>query len=278
MKKIAFLVSFLINFLAANAQVGINTTSPSNNAALDINSRINATTYGGLMPPKITLAQRNAIAVTAADDGLIAFVTMADGSRCLQLYNGATSVWEDVKCFNASAISTPGTVFSESMGTTGSTSTDIPVNTHNTNAGFDNDSFTFSSTSASQSEVRNTSPSPTASGASGLGNVFMTTGTRDFLIENINATTYTSPLTLKLWIYKSATTGNGSELTIEYYDGATSSWTNVSISDFPTGAGTATWYDKTLSTTVPNTITKIRFSRTTGSNQFRLDDIKLIKP
>lgn len=270
MKKIFIVLHFLCIFSLSQAQVGINTTSPSSRAALDVNSQINGSTYGGFLPPRITLAQRNAMPVTAADDGMIAYVTLVDGSRCLQLFNGATLAWENIQCF-AAAPSTPTDAFSETFGTPGATTI---ISVYETANGFDNDACTFSS-SGTEVDVRTSLPSST-SGASGSGNVFFANGTRNLLVQGINVTAFTSPLTLQLLIYKGATASTGSELTIEYsVDGST--WVPVTVTDLPTGTGTTGWYQRVLSTTVPNTIQQIRFNKT-AAMEFRIDDIKIIEP
>ncbi len=64
---------------ATFAQVGIGTTSPNTSAALDVES-----TTKGFLPPRMTGAQRNAIATPA--EGLSIYNT---DSKCLQWYNGS---------------------------------------------------------------------------------------------------------------------------------------------------------------------------------------------
>lgn len=98
--RFSFFFFFLIFTGVVMGQVGVNTTSPNSNSALHVHSAFAGGGYGGFLPPRVTLAQRNLIPVTAADDGLLVYVTLANGSRCLQLYNGATLGWEDVKCFD----------------------------------------------------------------------------------------------------------------------------------------------------------------------------------
>jgi hypothetical protein len=277
MKKNYFLFSFLFLLFVAKSigQVGVNTTTPNPNAVLDVHSAFSGGGFGGFLPPRVTLAQRNMIPVTATDDGLMAYVTLADGSRCLQLFNGATLVWEDVKCFEAAPFS--GRVFFESMG---NVTTNTPITTHHANLGFDNSATCiFSSTTSTQAQVRASLPSsdviPTASGG---GNVFFTlNANRNFIIDNIDVTAYSGPLTLKLLIHKSTVDSNGSELTIEYSsDGIV--WTNISVSNLPTGTGTSTWHERTLSTTIPNTIKLLRFVRGGTLPEFRIDDIEIIVP
>jgi|GEM_PF-1788135 len=90
-------LSILVFFLSLSlfSQVGINTTTPSPAAVLDINSSNDGTNFGGLMPPKVTIAQRDLIPVTPADDGLLVYVT--DGvNRYLQIYDGVDGVWRTI--------------------------------------------------------------------------------------------------------------------------------------------------------------------------------------
>lgn len=64
------------------------------------------------MPPRVTLAQRNAIPVTAADDGMLVMLTNGT-TRCLQIYNGTANSWESIYCLNnapvASSVAFGGT-------------------------------------------------------------------------------------------------------------------------------------------------------------------------
>lgn len=273
MKRIVILLHF-IGFIAfSHAQVGINTTSPSARAALDVNSQINATTYGGFLPPRITVAQRDAMPVTALDDGMIAYVSgFSNGDRCLQLFNGLTLTWESIQCFSApSAI--PGVAFIETFGTP---SGNPVVSLYEAANGFDNDASTFSSSSSPEVDVRTTTPS-TTTGASASGNIFFASGTRNLTVQGINVSAYTGPLTLQVLIYKGVLASDGSELTIEYSSNGTL-WTAVTLSGanlLPTGTGTTGWYEKILSATVPNTIQYIRFSKTAAVD-FRIDDIKIL--
>jgi len=273
-KKILFFWLFLFGILS-NAQVGINTITPNPNAILHVDSSFGGGNFGGFMPPRVTLAERNLIPVTFADDGLMLYVTFPSGIRCLQLFNGASLTWEDVNCFGIPPVS--GTVFFESMG---NVATNTTISVHHANLGFDNSSTcTFSSTSSTQTQVRITLPSsavfPTASGG---GNIFFSpNANRNFIIDNIDVSAHTGPLTLKLLIHKSTTASNGSELTIEYStDGLT--WTDISINDLPTGTGTVNWYERTLSTNIPNTISNLRFIRGATPPEFRIDDIEIIAP
>jgi hypothetical protein len=88
MKNIfTFLATFLLT-LSTFAQIGINTVSPDASAALDITS-----TTRGLLPPRMTAAQRDAI--TTPSQGLIIFCTdCASGEGELQIK--LSSAWKNL--------------------------------------------------------------------------------------------------------------------------------------------------------------------------------------
>ena len=95
MKKIAFLLLFFSGLLSA--QVGVNTNTPSTASVLHLESLNGSGTHGGFMPPKVSLAQRALIPVTAADDGMMIF--LSDGTtRCVQIYNATDVQWIDFYC------------------------------------------------------------------------------------------------------------------------------------------------------------------------------------
>ena len=71
MKNLFFFVILLLS-AAANAQVGIGTTTPAASAQLDVSS-----TTKGLLPPRMTSTQRDAIASPAM--GLVIFNTTTNG-------------------------------------------------------------------------------------------------------------------------------------------------------------------------------------------------------
>lgn len=96
MKRFFLFFFLLIPFLSFS-QVGINTTTPSSASILDVNSSSDGVNFGGFMPPRVSLAQRNAILATAGDDGLMVY--LIDGNnRCLQVWNGVDLAWENVYC------------------------------------------------------------------------------------------------------------------------------------------------------------------------------------
>ena len=87
MKSLQFLTTILLFLIITNitAQVGINNSNPHESAALDITS-----TTGGLLIPRMTAAQRDAI--TSATQGLIIFCSdcaLGEGELQIKL----TSSW-----------------------------------------------------------------------------------------------------------------------------------------------------------------------------------------
>lgn len=95
MKKITLVLLLLSSFLSA--QVGINTTSPSGASVLHLNSKNSSGTYGGFMPPVVTLTERSMIPVTNSDEGMMVFLSEGT-TRCLQVYNASSSTWVDMYC------------------------------------------------------------------------------------------------------------------------------------------------------------------------------------
>jgi hypothetical protein len=83
MKQTIILFFLLIGLNGIIAQSGINTNTPDTSAILDVYS-----TNKGFLPPRLTTAQRNAIATPAA--GLTIYNTTVN---CLQWWNG--TVWYD---------------------------------------------------------------------------------------------------------------------------------------------------------------------------------------
>jgi hypothetical protein len=81
--KIYFLVVFFFLSLLANAQIGIGTVTPNASAVLDITS-----TTQGMLAPRMTTVQRNAIATPA--DGLIVYDT---DLKSFYYYVSTTSTW-----------------------------------------------------------------------------------------------------------------------------------------------------------------------------------------
>jgi Bacterial Ig domain len=125
-------------------------------------------------------------------------------------------------------------------------------------------------------EVRITSASSGYAGASGGGNVFISNvaGTEYFQIAGINSVGQAN-LQLSFGIFKSTTASSASDFVVEVSSDGTT-YTPLSFTALPTGAGTAIWYLRTASGTIPATPNlRIRFRQTATACQYRVDDIKL---
>jgi hypothetical protein len=160
-------------------------------------------------------------------------------------------------------VTTPVVVFSENIGTP-ATTTSIAANA------FQNTSLLFSGTA----DVRATTLSSGYSESSGGGNVFITnTNGIFFQISGINTSAY-SGLTLSLGHHKNTNSGNN-ELQISVSsDGL--NYTPLSYSR-ATGSGTAAWLRINPSGTIPSTANlRIKFTQTSTTTQFRIDDVKLM--
>lgn len=160
-----------------------------------------------------------------------------------------------------------GIVFYESLGTVGGTTS---IASHETANGFDNDAYTMSGTA----DLRVTTPSGVYVGASGSTNAFFTTSGRIFRIDGINTSGY-SNLSLSHGIHKSSTAADGTELLVEYSTNGVD-FTALSASPLNTGSGTAVWQYRTMSGTIPSVPNlSIQFRHSSGSVQYRIDDITL---
>jgi len=159
----------------------------------------------------------------------------------------------------------PTLIFSENMGNVSST-TAISAHTDWENSA----PVAFSG----DADVRSSTASSGYTGASGLANIFFTnTINKYFLIEGINVKGY-KDITLSLGHYKS-TIASSNELKIEVSsDGST--WTELSYTR-ATGAGTASWTLIEPTGTIPANVEnlRLRFTQTSATPQFRIDDIKL---
>lgn len=159
-------------------------------------------------------------------------------------------------------------IFTESIGNVGGTTT---IAAHETANGFDNDSYTMTGTG----DIRNTTPSAGYAGASGNANVFITNVVgRDFQIADINTAGCTM-VSITHGMHKSTTASDGSELICEVSSDGTT-YTPLTASALPTGAGTATWHLRTCTGAIPATANlRIRFRQTSTTPLFRIDDIIL---
>jgi hypothetical protein len=86
------------NGIIISGQVGIGTNAPNASAALDITS-----VTGGVLPPRMTAVQMNAIAAPAT--GLVVLNTT---SNCLEYYSG--TAWQNVVCPCSGPPATPGSI------------------------------------------------------------------------------------------------------------------------------------------------------------------------
>ena len=85
MKKLLLFSALIAVSFTTSAQVGIGIAAPNTSAALDITSATS-----GLLPPRMTEVQRDAIATPAA--GLIVYCTNCGVNGELQFYNGTSWV------------------------------------------------------------------------------------------------------------------------------------------------------------------------------------------
>lgn len=163
-----------------------------------------------------------------------------------------------------------GTVFAETMGSvTGTTA----ISLHELNNGFDNDLLIMSGSA----DVRNTQSSlGLYAAASGGANIFITNSAgKEFIISGIN-TSGLFNLQLSFGIYKSTTAATGSDLLVQVSSDGTS-YSNLTFTSLPAGSGTANWYYRTASGTVPAVSNlRIRFVQTGTATQYRIDDVLLM--
>ncbi len=187
-------------------------------------------------------------------------VTINDGAGCTKT---SSPVNVTVNNFNYTA-----NVFSESMGMVSSNTT---ISVHESSNGFDNDSYTMTGTG----DIRNSSVSSGYANASGGANVFLTNTTgRYFQIENINTTALPN-LQLSFGIFKSASGGTGTDLLVRYStDGV--NYSALIFDPLPTGTGTAKWYLRTASGSLPAVSNlRLKFIQNGTVSQYRIDDIVL---
>jgi uncharacterized protein (TIGR02145 family) len=112
MKKVLLCAAFIAASFTSIAQVGIGTTMPDASAALDITS-----TTAGLLPPRMSTAERNVINSGAPAVGLTIYNTDV---KCLEFWNGSAWVCmfdntstgiipENATCASATISATPCT-------------------------------------------------------------------------------------------------------------------------------------------------------------------------
>lgn len=90
MKNVLTIVLLFIT-LTVFTQVGINTTTPSGNSVIDIKSSNDGVNFGGLLPPRVTLAERDMISPDATDEGMLVYVMNPPNSQ-LQIWDG--TAWQ----------------------------------------------------------------------------------------------------------------------------------------------------------------------------------------
>ncbi|MES2836992.1 MAG: choice-of-anchor D domain-containing protein [Bacteroidota bacterium] len=167
------------------------------------------------------------------------------------------------------------TIFTESLGTVGATTT---IAAHETANGFDNDTYTMTAGGATNpGDLRATSVSSGYSGASGGANVWFvsTSGQYGFAIEGIDASACTS-LTIDFAVRKEGAAGIAfATFALHYWDG--SAYQPVTLTGLPTSASAAGWYlISGISLPVGAQINglRLRFTKS-GTIACRLDDIVL---
>lgn len=196
------------------------------------------------------------VAAADEDQWIRVCITPSDGSMT---GNQVCSAGQQVTAAPTSAL-----LENETFGTVTSTTT-LAAHT-----GYTNSHLTFTGTA----DIRTTSASSGYTGASGGGNVMINANGEFLRIGGIDETGSSNPLTLTMGIRKGTNAATGGELTIEYSTDNGTSWTDITYSSLPTGSGTASWHFVTVSTSIPNTVTDLRFTGTSGL-EFRLDDINL---
>lgn len=213
--------------------------------------------------------------MSAAVRPTVSFNIFTDiGAYVYDLFGSTTETEAtETKLVGSNNINTPllaplATIFTETVGTGTPNGTAIGSYT-----GWSNPSLIFTGTG----DIRNTSTSTGYAGSSGAGNIFLTNVIgRDFQIAGINTSTYSSAsLSLSFGVFKSTTASNGSDLIVEVSSDGTT-YTPLSFTALPTGAGTATWNLRTASGTIPSTANlRIRFRQSAAATQYRIDDIQL---
>lgn len=161
----------------------------------------------------------------------------------------------------------------ETMGTPSATTT---IAAHETSNGFINTSLTMTSGSATNpGDVRTSSASTGYTGASGSGNVFLTSTSAQygFAIEGINASAYTS-LSLQFGYRKESATVLPT-LAVDYWNGT--AWVNIPFTFTQATGATVGWYQSpAISIPSAGQINglKLRWLKS-GTASTRLDDITL---
>ena len=93
MRNIYLSLLFLLQIGTIQSQVGINTTTPSTAAVLEVSSSSDGVNFGGFMPPRVTPTERDLIPVTTSDVGLMVYVVNPPNSQ-MQIWDG--SAWQNL--------------------------------------------------------------------------------------------------------------------------------------------------------------------------------------
>jgi hypothetical protein len=239
--------------------VPVATVSPAGPLSVCSNSPVTLTAGGGSIFLWSNGSTTQSISVSSAGNYSVSVSNAA----------GCSSTSAPVIVSSVSPLS--GTIFLETMDSVHSSSP-VSIAAYEIANGFDNDNYTMSGSG----DVRNTTSSWTKyADASGGANVFLTNvAGRNFVISDIN-TSDKSGLQLSFGISKSSTAGTGSDLLVQVSsDGI--NYSTLAYPSLPAGSGTATWYYRTASGTIPSVSNlRIQFKQTDTLTQYRVDDVKL---
>jgi hypothetical protein len=100
------LLIILFSTFKSFSQVGIGTTSPSSNSALDISS-----TNSGVLIPRLTSAQRNEIVPVSTDRGLLVYDTDVEN---FFFYNPVNNLWSSINTGKVTSIAATNYTLSSS--------------------------------------------------------------------------------------------------------------------------------------------------------------------
>ena len=87
MKKTLYIFLLICFSARIFSQVGINTTTPNSKSAMDVVSKNNNT---GILIPRLTTVERNAINATSTEDGLTIYNT---DEKCYNYYQSTNAAW-----------------------------------------------------------------------------------------------------------------------------------------------------------------------------------------
>ena len=171
MKQITTFIALVLLAVTTYAQVGIGTQSPDNSAVLDITS-----TTKGLLPPRVTNVQMNAISNPA--EGLMVYCTDCATKKGLYVFNG--TFWQSLENSNIVSVvevtSTTGKVWMDrNLGASraATSSTDLDAYGDLYQWGRNSDGH--------QSRTSNTAAGPVASGGEGSNFITVSSSPNDWL-------------------------------------------------------------------------------------------------